>query len=115
MKATWRTVVAACALSTLTGCGPSEAEKQAAAAEQQAERQLQAVVEKLIKLNPKFFAFSVKHKIENGVVTELDLSTPVSDISPLRELTELKVLLIWGGDKDDLSDISPLKAMKKLT
>ncbi len=75
-----------------------------------AEPQVKAVVKKLQELNPGFDG-NEKHKIEKGVVTELQLYTKnVTDISPVRALQGLKVLTCGGGGPK-FSDLSPLKGM----
>jgi len=57
-----------------------------------AEEQVEAFANKLQELNV-FFDGKETHTIENGVVTELRFLTEnVSDISPVRALTGLKVL-----------------------
>ena len=54
-----------------------------------AEKQVEAVAAKLKELNPGFDG-KVTHKIEDGVVTELEFLTDnVTDISPVRALTGL--------------------------
>ncbi|HEV3255341.1 MAG TPA: protein kinase [Gemmataceae bacterium] len=78
-----------------------------------AERQVEAVVKKLKELNPGFDG-RVTHKIENGVVTDLEFLTDnVTDISPVRALAGLKVLTCadHAQGKGRLSDLSPLKGM----
>ena len=55
-----------------------------------AEKQVEAVAAKLKELNPGFDG-KVTHKIEDGVVTELEFLTDnVTDISPVRALTGLQ-------------------------
>ena len=75
------------------------------------EEQIQAVVQKLKKLNPGFDG-KVTHEIHDGVVTAFGLVTDqVTDISPLRELKGLKSLVCAGsGNKTGrLLDLSPLR------
>ncbi len=85
-----------------------------------AEKQIEAVSKKLMELNPGFdgilTAYEAKRtpRIENGVVTELNVSTDsVSDISAVRALAGLRKLRCVGGAslKGALSDISPLQGM----
>ena len=92
-----------------------------------AEKQVDAVSEKLVELNPGFdgkvggYDFKGMPKIESGVVTELWLASDnVTDISPIRALVGLKILWCGGGTSNKrsiLSDLSPLRGMKltKLT
>jgi serine/threonine protein kinase/Leucine-rich repeat (LRR) protein len=85
-----------------------------------AEEQVKAVVAKLKELNPGFDG-KVTHKIEGGVVTNLEFVTDhVTDISPVRTLQGLTVLKCNGSDsgkpgitgRGQLADLSPLKGMK---
>jgi serine/threonine protein kinase/Leucine-rich repeat (LRR) protein len=85
-----------------------------------AEQQIEAVSKKLMELNPGFdgkvtaWSQNGPPKIENGVVTELQFLTHnVSDISPVRALAGLKVLVCSGSNsiKGKLSDVSPLQGM----
>lgn len=80
------------------------------------EKQVEAVSQKLIDLNPGFDG-KVTHKIENGVITELQfLTDDVADIMPLRALNKLKTLNCSGNrSKGILADLSPLKGMMSLT
>jgi len=77
-------------------------------------QQIARVVAKLKELNPVFDGKET-HKIENGVVTELTLSTiGVTDISPLKALPHLKRLTLASASptqKGALSDLSPLKSL----
>lgn len=78
-----------------------------------AKEQVQAVSEKLKKLNDGFNG-DVKETIEGGVVVGLELLTDnVTDISPLRALTGLKSLVCEGTyttrSNGRLADLSPLK------
>ena len=78
-----------------------------------AEEQVTAIVTKLQELN-KGFDGNVTHKVEYGVVTELQFVTDdVTDISPVRALKGLKFLTCsgsnWGTGK--LADLSPLNGM----
>jgi Leucine-rich repeat (LRR) protein/tRNA A-37 threonylcarbamoyl transferase component Bud32 len=85
------------------------------------EKQVEAVAKKLVELNPGFDG-KVTHKIEKGVVTELDLSAAgVTDISPVRALSGLRtfrchLLLAVGGaappQRSAFSDLSPLAGMR---
>jgi Leucine-rich repeat (LRR) protein len=86
-----------------------------------AEKQIEAVSKKLMELNPGFDGKVTgaegrsTPKIVMGVVTEIGfLSDNVTDISPVRALAGLKRLDCRGlpGDKDKLSDLSPLQGMK---
>jgi serine/threonine protein kinase/Leucine-rich repeat (LRR) protein len=73
-----------------------------------AEQQVSAVAARLKEHNPGFGG-QVQSKIEGGVVTEIGLGGPVTDLSPLRALVGLKVLNYSEGP---LSDLAPLKGMK---
>ncbi|MGD0040204.1 MAG: hypothetical protein ABSE84_07300 [Isosphaeraceae bacterium] len=78
-----------------------------------AEKQVEAVVKKLQDLNPGFDGKET-HKIEDGVVTELEFcSDSVVDISPVRALQRLSGLDCHGSaaGKGKVSDLSPLKGM----
>ena len=82
-----------------------------------AEKQVEAVAVKLKELNPGFDG-KVTHKVEDGVVTELQFSTDeVTDISPVRAFTALRVLDCGGTHVNftrgngRLADLSPLKGM----
>ncbi len=81
-----------------------------------AQEQVQAVSEKLKELNDGFNG-DVKETIEDGVVVGLELLTDnVTDISPLKALTELKSLVCEGTyttrSNGRLADLSPLKVLK---
>ncbi|MEI8018275.1 MAG: family 16 glycoside hydrolase [Schlesneria sp.] len=89
-----------------------------------AEKQLKAVSTKLMELNPGFdgkLANSYAQgppSIVDGVVTELKVFTDrLSDLSPLRALTGLKVLVCRGSSNvgsranGGLFDLSPLNGM----
>ncbi|MCX7826548.1 MAG: serine/threonine protein kinase, partial [Verrucomicrobiae bacterium] len=79
-----------------------------------AEQQVARVMAKLRELNPQFDGRQT-HRIEKGVVTELQFSTVgVSDLSPLRALKGLRKLIItpWvATQKGDLTDLSPLRGL----
>ena len=80
-------------------------------------KQVEAVKAELMTRNPGFDGKTVSHKVEDGVVTELSFSTQkVTDISPLRALTGLRILDCSGGDyykrTGVLADLSPLKDLK---
>src|SRR5581483_6611542 len=81
-----------------------------------AEKQVQEVAAKLKERNPGFDG-KVKHKVEVGVVTELDFRTDnVTDISPVRALSKLPRLICSGTHVDrrgngQLADLSPLRGM----
>ena len=86
-----------------------------------AEKQIEAVSKKLIERNPGFDGRLTglfnegTPKIENGVVTELQLVTDnVNDISPLAALTGLKTLFISGtaAGKGHVRDLTPLQGIK---
>ena len=88
-----------------------------------AERQIEAVVKKLVELNPAFDGKLLDvhgngtSKIENGVVTELRLSADnLTDISPVRALRGLRVLSCAGSGGGVGGQIvqtcSPLRGMK---
>jgi len=78
------------------------------------ERQLDFVVNKLTELNPGFDG-KYSHKIEDGALTELAISTiGVTDLTPIGLLPWLKKLTLmpWTtGQKGVLSDLSPLKVL----
>jgi serine/threonine protein kinase len=78
-----------------------------------AEEQVKAVAALLRERNPEFDG-TVGHKIDNGVVTEFSIdSSHVTDLSPVRALTELRRLDCDArGRKGPLVDLSPLKGMK---
>jgi len=74
-----------------------------------AEEQVKKVMEKMPEVNPAIWKVLETHKIENGKVTELTLSTPgVEDISPLRALKHLQVLNMGDCRVSDLSPLSEL-------
>jgi Leucine-rich repeat (LRR) protein len=78
-----------------------------------AEDQVGAVVARLKLLNPHFDG-TEQHKIEFGVVTELQIHThEVTDLSPVRALVGLKKLNCAhnGEGPGKLSDLSPLQGM----
>jgi serine/threonine protein kinase len=78
-----------------------------------AEDQVKAVAARLKDLNPGFDG-QVKPTFEDGVVTGLNfLTDDVSDISPVRALAGLKILVCGGSPprKGRLADLSPLKGM----
>ncbi len=84
-----------------------------------ADKQVEAVAKKLQELNPGFdgkvHGTNGPPKIESGVVTDFGFSTrQVSDISPVRALSGLKILHCGGGENGDgrLTDLSPLEGMK---
>jgi hypothetical protein len=85
-----------------------------------AEEQVKAVATRLRELNPGFdgkvtdLDGQAPPKIENGVVTELRFVTDnVTDISPVRALSKLKALWCYGSYRASgrLSNLSPLKGM----
>ncbi len=79
-----------------------------------AEKQVDAVAVKLKELN-KGFDGQVMYLIDHGMVTEFTLLTDrVTDISPLRALRKLTTLSCAGGwsGGSKLSDLTPLKEMK---
>src|SRR5262249_27066088 len=67
-----------------------------------AEQQVAAVAARLTEHNPGFGG-QVASKIEGGVVTEIGIGGPVTDLSPVRALAGLKALNCSGP----LSDLSP--------
>jgi tRNA A-37 threonylcarbamoyl transferase component Bud32 len=78
-----------------------------------AEEQVKAGAVKLKDLNPGFDG-KVKPTVEDGVVTSLEVVTDdVTDISPVRALPGLKILVCRGsaGGKGRLSDLSPLRGL----
>lgn len=83
-----------------------------------AEKQVAAVRQKLVELNPGFDG-RLAHKVENGVVTELEFSSlQVRDISPVRALTGLTLLGCRGNNPSNrgkIADLSPLKGLALTT
>jgi serine/threonine-protein kinase len=86
-----------------------------------AEQQIEAVSKKLMELNPgfdgKLRGYDQKElpKIEIGAVKEIGFWTDnVTDISPVRSLTELRWLDCRGSQagKGVISDVSPLEGMR---
>ncbi len=77
-----------------------------------AEKQVEAVSKKLVELNPGFDG-KVTPKINDGVVTDLRfLPSSVTDISPVRALTGLKVLdCVDVSLTSRLSDLTPIKGL----
>ncbi len=78
-----------------------------------AEKQVEAVAKKLVELNPGFDG-KVTNKIENDLVADFGFLTDnVTDISPVRALPGLKVLLCNGtyAVRTNFSDLSPLEGM----
>ena len=78
-----------------------------------AEQQVEEVTARLKKLNPGFDC-QVQRKIEDGVVTELQLVTDsVKDISPVQALKSLKRLTCTGSapGKGQLADLAPLRGL----
>jgi serine/threonine protein kinase len=78
-----------------------------------AEGQVEAVAARLKEINPGFGG-RLRHKIDGGVVTELQLPTDgVTDLSPVRALTGLRRLDCGGTrGKGRLADLSPLRGMR---
>ncbi len=82
-------------------------------------KQLAAVREKLMELNPDFDGhfsgwYAPEPRIENGVVTEIGFQTAhVSDLSPVRALVRLKNLALNGGSDgtSKFRDLSPLRGL----
>lgn len=77
------------------------------------EQQVQAVVKKLQQLNPGFDG-KEDHTINTGVVRRFQfVSDTVTDLSPLRGLTDLDILDCSGSaaGKSKLADLSPLVGM----
>jgi hypothetical protein len=80
-----------------------------------AENQVEAVSKKLIEMNPLFDGKIEKRSIESNAVTRIDFrSDHVTDVSPLRALTGLKILICPGSGpgRGKLSDLSPLEGMQ---
>lgn len=81
-----------------------------------AEKQIEAVSQKLIELNPGFDGIGKsRYSIREGMVDEVGFSTTaVTDISPVRALTHLD-LLICSDDVEfklgKLTDLSPLRGL----
>jgi len=85
-------------------------------AEMPVEEQVKAVAKKLRALNPDFDG-NVKSQIRDGVVAELSVNCDnVDDISPVRALSGLPVLVCYGSaqDRGKLTDLWPLVGMQKL-
>ncbi len=79
-----------------------------------ADEQVKAVKAELKKRNPTFNG-DVKPTIENGVVVGLAFQTDeVTDVAPVRALTELRVLECQGSTagKGRLLNLEPLKGLK---
>ncbi|MBI3865937.1 MAG: protein kinase [Planctomycetia bacterium] len=79
-----------------------------------ADRQVKDVTAKLRELNPRFRG-NVGHKIEAGVVTDLQFATEyVKNITPVRAFPGLQRLFCNAtvGRKSKLSDLSPIAGMK---
>jgi Leucine-rich repeat (LRR) protein len=80
-----------------------------------AEKQVEAVVERLRILNPDFDG-KESHKIEFGMVTELKFSSSkITDLSPVRALRRLKSLECRSKPEAGVSklwDLSPLEGMR---
>jgi predicted Ser/Thr protein kinase len=75
------------------------------------DEQVQAVAHRLKERNPGFDGQVVKHLVEDGKVVWLEFSSDsVLDLSPVRALTELKVLGCYADPKtgSKLTDLSPL-------
>jgi Leucine-rich repeat (LRR) protein len=86
-----------------------------------AEKQIEAVSKKLMELNPGFDGKMTRTggegtpKVVNGIVTQLGFRTDdVTDISPFRALKKLEALDCGGigQKKNKLSDLSPLSGMR---
>src|SRR5262249_28082140 len=80
-----------------------------------AEEQVKAVNKKLIEMNPGFDGTIENRSIESNVVTRIDFrSDKVTDLSPLRALTRLKILTCPGSSpgQGKLSDLSPLEGLE---
>ena len=78
-----------------------------------AKEQVQAVAAKLKELNEGFNG-DLKPTVEDGVVVSMELLTDnVTDISPLREMKDLKTLRCIGSaeGKGRLADLSPLRGL----
>jgi internalin A len=76
------------------------------------EQQVERVAARLKELN-RIFDGKVRHKIENGQVTELAFnSTYVTNLTPVAALTRLQKLECAGrGERRILSDLSPLQGL----
>ena len=80
-----------------------------------ADAQLDTVYRKLKRLNPQFTGKWWQPTIDNGVVTELIFCTDhVSDISPISELKQLRILKMHGDITyaGALVDLKPLQGMQ---
>ncbi|MBI5819548.1 MAG: hypothetical protein HZA88_11230 [Verrucomicrobia bacterium] len=80
-----------------------------------AEKQIARVMTKLKHINPGLTSTET-HRIENGQVTEFTLSpsSELKDISPIRALAHLKILVVGHGHTSDISSLKGLK-LEKLT
>ncbi|HEY1189768.1 MAG TPA: serine/threonine-protein kinase [Gemmata sp.] len=79
------------------------------------DRQVHAVLSKLKALNPGFPGKCEFWAVQGGSVTEFRVLTDsIRDISPVRGLSELRVLGCFGSQrgKGQLSDLGPLKGLK---
>ncbi|MEK0426986.1 MAG: Serine/threonine-protein kinase PknB [Planctomycetota bacterium] len=74
--------------------------------------QVEAVTKKLIELNPLFNG-KIVSVIDGNVVNALTFWTDqVIDISPVRSLSELKVLICAAEKSSELNDLTPLIGLK---
>jgi serine/threonine protein kinase len=86
-----------------------------------ADEQLQAVSKKLRELNPGFDGkirgqYGESAVVENGIVRGIGFSTDhVSDISPVRALSGLRLLGCAGRIEGNLSDLRPLQGMQLIS
>jgi len=81
-----------------------------------AEKQVEAVAQKLVELNPGFDG-KVKHTIEKGTVHDLAFNTDnVADLEPLRALPQLRRLFCAGHwpCKGKVRDLSPVRSLRQL-
>jgi WD40 repeat protein len=77
------------------------------------EEQVREVVRRLKEFNP-FFDGKVRHRVENGAVSELQfVSDHVNNLTPLRALTSLKKLDCSGSVqfRGRLADLTPLRGL----
>lgn len=80
-----------------------------------ADRQVNAVLAKLVELNPGFSGKCEFWAVQAGNITEFRVVTDsIRDISPVRGLPNLRVLACFGSKpgKGQLADLSPLRGMK---
>jgi serine/threonine protein kinase/formylglycine-generating enzyme required for sulfatase activity/tetratricopeptide (TPR) repeat protein len=98
---------------TTAPAAPDQSKGKPSGPKQSAEEQVKQVRAELKKLNAGFDGSAVSTS-NYGVVTQFDLVTDqVTDISPVRALTQLKEMTIRGSapGKSKLPDLSPLRGL----